>query len=860
MREPRRRRLDAFLALGVAIAMAAVLAPSLSSLSTHHATLLAPMSSADHGTIRASHPAEGQHARPASLNPVQVAIPNAVHPDAGVDPTRYYSAQPAPMGMADYGVTVGGNPYTYNSTEFLANFSWQGLNLHGNTKSPPSDTSFTVQLNVVLVFANGGTTYAYWIQDVALLNSTTGEVAFLDNVWNFSAPSACLTTSAVRGNGSVDPALCFYYDQAVVQPGATRLMPTPGDFSLLVRSYTAGGAPEVAFGYWDGVGGGFQTFDNVLWPWATAVSSDSNFVVNGSTYNPYGLFYDAEVILGGPGGGSSVIAQNFTDTAIRLFYWNGHNFQAPRAAWNFGSDTAETITNIQSIWLNNYTSVADGTPLMVQLNGTAFDAGLDNVYTESSVGYLNVSAPGVASGDVVVGSTDWPFVGGAANVTLTPGTYHVWVNSSAGSEDLGACTVTGGATTATAAGTGCTPTTSTPVAAPRSADVGQTVTISTTLMSSGSGGDTFAWSVTPTDLGCASSVTDTLVCRPTIPGTYAISVTVNDSSHRSMTTRDLELLVYTDPTVGLTVSRATIDAGQESTFLATASGGAPGYTYAWSGLPPGCTAVSQALLNCSPSAAGAFAVQVAATDANGWVVTATVSTTVYTDPAITSVHAIPTSVVSGAGLTLSVNLSGGRGPYSFHYTGLPSGCETANASTVACTPNETGSFSVLVVVVDADGAVANGTTELTVTATASGLPALMWYETAALLAAAVAAAAIVLGVHRRNRARQRASEPRPIVEQVGTYPRGTGPYPGGEALSPAGLLWGEGGPGVPRPSQDDPSNASAPAGGLDPGAVYLGLPLLNPPNPICWNCDFENPPSSRYCSRCGLPLDGAVER
>ncbi len=142
------------------------------------------------------------------------------------------------MGIGDFGVGAGGKAYTYSTSEFLANFSWKSLNLDEG-----GNTEFTDQLNVVLQFSLGGTSYSYWIQDVAFMDSATGELQFENNIWNFSTPSSCLLNSAVTGNGSIYTyQSCQYYaESAVTQPGHDQFMPSPGDFSLLVRSYFSGG-------------------------------------------------------------------------------------------------------------------------------------------------------------------------------------------------------------------------------------------------------------------------------------------------------------------------------------------------------------------------------------------------------------------------------------------------------------------------------------------------------------------------------------------------------------------------------------------------------------------------------------------
>src|SRR5208282_425737 len=118
---------------------------------------------------------------------------------------------------------------------------------------------------------------------------------------------------------------------------------------------------------WDGVTSYEVTYDNVVWPWAHSVTFDHGFYVDGNATAPSGNFYDAELSIGGPGGGSATIAQSVTNIGSRLFLWNGHNLEAPRSVWNFGADTAEAISNVQSF----FTHDPDGTPHTTQLNGTA---------------------------------------------------------------------------------------------------------------------------------------------------------------------------------------------------------------------------------------------------------------------------------------------------------------------------------------------------------------------------------------------------------------------------------------------------------------------------------------------------------
>lgn len=646
-------------------------------------------------------------------------LPVHVHPlgdpvPATVNPTAYYNSEPAPMGIGDFGVGLGGNPYTYNTTEFLGNFSWQSLNMNNG-----GVTTFTDQLNVVLYFVEGGISYAYWIQDVAFMDSNTGELTFENNIWNFSA-SGCLSNSAVSGNGTVYPySGCqgYYAVGASSQPGADEFMPSPGDFSLFVRSYlSTAGVPEVAFEYWDGVTSWEVTYDNVVWPWATVGLSDYGFYVDGNTTAPNGIFYDAELTIGGPGGGAATIAQTVTNIGSRLFYWNGHNLEAPRSVWNFGSDTAEAVSNVQSF----FTHDSDGTPHTTQLNGTARNATPARAYDQGRVGTLSISAPGYPSGTVAVNGTNWSFRADQATFTLAPGLYRVWVNSSGQHNNLGLCQIQAGQTTAVTLPSACGLSVGTPMGTPSAVDVGQSVVFLATLLNPGSGGDTYNWGSLAAGLNCSPSTTDSISCRPTAPGTYAVSVTVTDSDSQSNMSGTLEFTVDSDPVVGTpSANPTTVETGAAVTFTASPSGGSGGYSYGWTHLPTPCTAASSASPTCHPSTSGTYAVSVRVTDSNGWGVTSsTLDYTVATGPSVSIPIATPAGPIDlGGQANFSATASGGVSPYSYTWQDLPAGCTSTNLPTLECRPTASGSKSVTVSVTDSlGGQVTSGILSFTVNA------------------------------------------------------------------------------------------------------------------------------------------------
>ncbi len=78
----------------------------------------------------------------------------------------------------------------------------------------------------------------------------------------------------------------------------------------------------------------------------------------------------------------------------------------------------------------------------------------------------------------------------------------------------------------------------------------------------------------------------------------------------------------------LTATPASIAVGGTSVLATIASGGAPPYSYVYSGLPAGCATANSPSVNCVPSATGTFGVSVTVTDSSNATVTASATLTV----------------------------------------------------------------------------------------------------------------------------------------------------------------------------------------------------------------------------------------
>ncbi|MGC8645416.1 MAG: thermopsin family protease [Thermoplasmata archaeon] len=345
-----------------------------------------------------------------------------------VIPHFAYQFEPAPMGIVDYGL---GQPaglgayytYQYNTTKFLGVVNVTSLSTYYSSANITYNLS--IQLNLNLVFWNNNSLFVYWVQDVAFLNSYNNSVQFIDNIWNFSSPGSNMSNSTIVGNGTIGKAGSnyFYYDLANASlPGNNIRLKEPYTIQLLALSTLRNGVPTVLFEYNDGFS--WVVYDVAKFKFATHPDPDVNFYVDGSVTNPIGTYYDAELILGGPGNGSST-ADIKSSVQMSLEYWNGHNFQTIPGAFNFGSDTAETIWNVVS------RAYYDDSTGYIFTNVTNGSGSLAQLYYPGELSFLNITT-GLKSGNLSIGGLMIPFVNSIVNVTIGPGNYSLRIYDSNG--------------------------------------------------------------------------------------------------------------------------------------------------------------------------------------------------------------------------------------------------------------------------------------------------------------------------------------------------------------------------------------------------------------------------------------------
>jgi hypothetical protein len=249
------------------------------------------------------------------------------------------------------------------------------------------------------------------------------------------------------------------------------------------------------------------------------------------------------------------------------------------------------------------------------------------------------------------------------------------------------------------------PSVTVPSASRPSSDMGQFLWFNTTLTAPGSGGDTYWWKGLPT--GCTNSSTASLgPCSASASNTYTVLVKVRDSNGFVSSSTGITFTVYTDPFAGVPeASPAAIDQGQWTNFTTAVGGGKGSLTVSWSDLPTGCFTSNTTTLACRPTGNGTYSVEVSVEDGNqAQVESGILSFTVYATlregaPTINS-NAIDYDQTT----TIYTTTSGGFGPFTYVWSGLPGGC-TSDTAAFSCTPGVSGSFSVTVKVTDSNSAV-----------------------------------------------------------------------------------------------------------------------------------------------------------
>lgn len=348
-------------------------------------------------------------------NPARpLKVPSGVNTANTINLNKYYNNEPAPMGIADFGIGPGDSPYYYNTTSFLGTIQINSLRVYS-----PYGSNLSVQLNVNLQFNTTSGSFEYWIQDVleldTSLGSDQGELSFMDNIWNQTSNN--IQFSTLKGNGTTG--CVFYYDEVRGLPGNSVTIKYPTTIQLKVisymGSYQSSKVPAVSFAYNDGYG--WQTYDNVFFIFATNLVYNSGFVVNGYNYTFDGFYSDAEMVMGGAYNGLNTTIKQ-SNVNISLDYYNGHNYQSVRNAYNFGSDTAEALNNVTAKL--GYSTTTGQMYVSLTLNNST----LSMAYNSTFSSWMKIGNPLKLGYLYINGTNVTMFTNYLVNVTMAPGTYN----------------------------------------------------------------------------------------------------------------------------------------------------------------------------------------------------------------------------------------------------------------------------------------------------------------------------------------------------------------------------------------------------------------------------------------------------
>jgi len=288
----------------------------------------------------------------------KVFLPNFnAHPTfSGGTVSPLYGVSPAPMGLGDFGLqNVGG---TNVGTISYTNSVEGGLTLNSITPNylgAAGPDQFTVQLNTVLnnVDLVGNLSNEFWIQNVPVYYASSGTLAFEDNIWNFSSSSFSFNAASIYAHG---PGGFIIPGEVYIGVGPAFHVPTPFTVDVYNNATVYNNRPTIWFNYSVHEGSGisfsgsydFAEFNSTGSSVALTPAPAPTFQINGQFANPTGfLLNDAEIMLGGPGGGSTtnIFAINATMNLWTLPNATSTYVPVP-AAYDFGTDTGETSSGI----------------------------------------------------------------------------------------------------------------------------------------------------------------------------------------------------------------------------------------------------------------------------------------------------------------------------------------------------------------------------------------------------------------------------------------------------------------------------------------------------------------------------------
>jgi hypothetical protein len=308
----------------------------------------------------------------------------------------FYVAQPAPLGLADYG--LGATTYSYNTSHFLGQVTF---NAPPDVTDPQSTGviepggaadgyvgsvhEFGIQLNTVAtkISIPGSDAGFFWTQNVVDWNQTG--IHFVDDTFNLTSATqdpfyiAPGTIYSGCNNGSAGVAVILYNYGGVFQCVGGTVPVSAASYPVTIQLYNnatinSQDRTQVAYGFRiveAGTGMVFTgvsdtvVFNNPAAP-HRAPAHTPGFSVDGFIGAPAGLFRDSEIVLVGDIGGDNSVFRA-VNGSIQLEYSNASSggFHSVPSAYNWGGNTGETSTGIADFWTPSHTLEINQGPAML---------------------------------------------------------------------------------------------------------------------------------------------------------------------------------------------------------------------------------------------------------------------------------------------------------------------------------------------------------------------------------------------------------------------------------------------------------------------------------------------------------------
>ncbi|MDG6961833.1 MAG: thermopsin family protease [Nitrososphaerota archaeon] len=270
-----------------------------------------------------------------------------------VDIYAGYYSEPAPTGIADYGIlNDSGTVTAYTEAATAVTGTAVIDSLQSTIPNPPQGSSPNgagLQLNVVMQVNTTASSYDYWLQNTVTFYTNNDTFYYVSNVWNYSSPTASMIANDTAGLGSISPSgNQSFYGYATNETGYT----LPLALEIPINVSYSGDAVRASFSYLQAQGGASlagtpSRYDMVTITEPQQVLS-AVILVTGKEYTPSQNYFDSELDFGGDANGANATFTAMQAVLNMSYLLTDGRTALPPSVYGFGGDTAEAATNLQT--------------------------------------------------------------------------------------------------------------------------------------------------------------------------------------------------------------------------------------------------------------------------------------------------------------------------------------------------------------------------------------------------------------------------------------------------------------------------------------------------------------------------------